>query len=133
MNTQVNKPAPAAVVEAKTGRRCYTYIIAVSGRLWSLCAREWWGTPEGMHQNAASMATAARIFRHTAAVAVYELRDDDYYYYVKAVPKIDSEKAKEKGVKRREEKKPVETVSSRVRDILDTPTLDLPETDDNLV
>lgn len=82
MNTQINKPAPAAVVEAKTGRRCYTYIIAVSGRLWSLCAREWWGTPEGMLQNAASMATAARIFRHTAAVAVYELRDDDYYYYV---------------------------------------------------
>ena len=69
-------------------------------------------------------------YQHTERV---QFEDDDYYYYVKAVPKIDSEKAKEKGVKRREEKKPVETVSSRVRDILDTPTLDLPETDDNLV
>lgn len=81
MNTNTNT-RPAAVTEEKTGRRCYTYILAVSGRLWSLCASEWWGTPEEMRTNAASMTTAARIFRHSAAVAVYELRNDDYFYLV---------------------------------------------------
>lgn len=81
MTTHNNTTAPAAVAEEKTGRRCYIYFIAVSGRLWSLCASEWWGTPEQMRENAASMATAARIFRHSAAIAVYELRTDNYYHF----------------------------------------------------
>lgn len=81
MNTTKNTTTAAPVADSE-GRRCYTYIIAVSGRLWSLCASEWWGTPNEMRTNAASMATAARIFRHSAAVAVYELRTDDYFYFV---------------------------------------------------
>ncbi len=35
-------------------------------------------------------------YKHTQRV---QFEDDDYYYYVKAVPKIDSEKAKKPGVK----------------------------------
>ena len=81
MNTTKNTTTAAPVADSED-RRCYTYIIAVSGRLWSLCASEWWGTPDEMRTNAASMATAARIFRHSAAVAVYELRNDDYFYFV---------------------------------------------------
>lgn len=81
MNTTKNTTTAAPVADSE-GRRCYTYIIAVSGRLWSLCVSEWWGTPDEMRTNAASMATAARIFRHSAAVAVYELRNDDYLYFV---------------------------------------------------
>ena len=69
-------------------------------------------------------------YQHTERV---QFEDDDYYYYVKAVPKIDSEKAKEKGIKRSEEKRrPSEAVSSKVREILDTPTLDIPDTDNEM-
>lgn len=74
-----NNYPPRPVVEEKTLRRCYSYILAVSGRLWSLCASEWWGTPSEMICNASSMATAARIFRNTSAVAVYELCNDGYF------------------------------------------------------
>ena len=38
-------------------------------------------------------------YKHTQRV---QFEDDDYYYYVKAVPKIDSEKAKKPGVKNSE-------------------------------
>lgn len=78
MNTKENT-APVAVVSSD-GRRCYCFIISVSGRLWSLAALEWWSTEEHMIHEAAAMSAAARIFRHSAAVAVYELRTDDHYH-----------------------------------------------------
>ena len=40
-------------------------------------------------------------YKHTQRV---QFEDDDYYYYVKAVPKIDSEKAKKTGVKKDSDK-----------------------------
>lgn len=70
----------APMVEPGTGCRCYTYFVAVSGRLWSLIARGWWGTPEEMRYTAGGMCQTAKIFRHSAAVAVYELREDNCYH-----------------------------------------------------
>ncbi|SEP74077.1 hypothetical protein SAMN02910369_00511 [Lachnospiraceae bacterium NE2001] len=63
-------------------------------------------------------------YKHTERV---QFEDDDYYYYVKAVPKIDSEKAKEKGVKKSSDrKKPSEAVTETVKDMIQNPTMDVP-------
>ena len=42
-------------------------------------------------------------YKHTERV---QFEDDDYYYYVKAVPKLDSEKAKKKATKPEKQEKP---------------------------
>lgn len=70
------------LVEPGTGCRCYTYFVVVSGRLWSLIATAWWGTLKEMRYTAGGMCQTAKIFRHSAAVAVYELWDDNCYHLV---------------------------------------------------
>ncbi len=82
VNTPVNETMNRVVaVEDSADSRCYMYFLVVSGHLWRLCAHEWWATPEQMKHEACGMCAAAQIFRHSAAVAVYELRDDNYFHY----------------------------------------------------
>ncbi len=69
-------------IEEKGGRRCYAYFIAISGHLWSLIAKEWWGTSNKMISNAYSMSATVKIFRRSAGIAVYELRHDDCFHFV---------------------------------------------------
>lgn len=72
MNTKEHKP-----VTEKTGRHCYAYIITIGERIHGTKAVGWWAMPDEMQHIKSSMATAARCFKKTAGVLVYELCEDE--------------------------------------------------------
>lgn len=79
-NSNENKKILTDPVEDGTGRQCYAYVINVGGEPYKMAACGWWGTPDTMKHQACAMSAAARAFKKTASVLVYELCDDDNYY-----------------------------------------------------
>lgn len=52
-------------------RKEYAYVLYIGGEIKQLIAK-WWSTPQKMMATKCGMATAARIFRKSAGVLVYE-------------------------------------------------------------
>lgn len=52
----------------------YAYVLRVNGEIKQLIAK-WWSTKEIMTEQKAAMWAAARLFKKTAAILVYEHKD----------------------------------------------------------
>ena len=57
-------------------RKCYLFAIVVNGKIIAAPAQNWWATDYEMRMQAAAYCTAARAFRKTAGVMVYEKRQN---------------------------------------------------------
>lgn len=68
-------------VVSSTGRRHYCFFLCVAGALKS-CISESWDTQEEMIKSSAGMQLAASLYNKTAAVVVYELCQDDRFYFI---------------------------------------------------
>lgn len=53
-------------------KKCYLFAIVVNGKIIAAPAQNWWATENDMITWAAAYCTAARAFRKTAGVTVYE-------------------------------------------------------------
>lgn len=57
-------------------KKCYLFAIMVNGKIIAAPARNWWATDYEMRLQAAAYCTAARAFRKTAGVMVYEQKQN---------------------------------------------------------
>lgn len=57
-------------------RKEYTYILTIGNKVVKPVAVGWWSTEEQMVTTRCGMATAARAFRKTAGILVYEKEKD---------------------------------------------------------
>ena len=57
-------------------RKEYTYILTIGNKVVKPVAVGWWSTEEDMVTTRCGMATAARAFRKTAGILVYEKEKD---------------------------------------------------------
>lgn len=71
-----------AVVEEKTGRKCFAFALYVGGELSKIITAGCWLTDEQAGEWANGMSLAALAFKKSASVAVYELQDNDVYQLV---------------------------------------------------
>ena len=64
-------------------RNEYAYLLCVGGKILKIIAK-WWSTPQEAHENMAAMHAAAYTFKKTAAILVYEHKENDRWELVDA-------------------------------------------------
>lgn len=64
-------------------RKEYAYLLCVGGKIRKLIT-VWWNSPQEINDNMAAMHAAAYAFKKTAAILVYEHKENDRWELVDA-------------------------------------------------
>ena len=64
-------------------RKEYAYLLCVGGKILKIIAK-WWNSPQEINGNMAAMHAAAYTFKKTAAILVYEHKENDRWELVDA-------------------------------------------------
>lgn len=64
-------------------RKEYAYLLCIGGKIQKVIAK-WWNSPQEINGNMAAMHAAAYTFKKTAAILVYEHKENDRWELVDA-------------------------------------------------